>query len=126
MLSLNFLYAASLLAIGIAALNTGLPMSEAPLSQTGIFFGGAALICALFAIKNRRHGLMGAGFLAFLALLTGGSRFFSLLRNREFEFADPQTKLLCAFLLISALYLAATIIKWRTTPPAPPEEPADT
>ena len=38
-----------------------------------------------------RHGLMGAGFLAFLALLTGGSRFFSLIRNREFEFAEaPQ------------------------------------
>ncbi|MDA0768438.1 MAG: hypothetical protein O3A92_16635 [Verrucomicrobia bacterium] len=116
MLSLNFLYAAALLSIGIAALNLGVPLQEAPLGYTGIFFGGAALICALFAIKNRRHGLMGAAFLSFLALLTAGSRFFSMIQARQFNFADPQTKLLCAFLAISALYLSATIIKWRNRP----------
>ena len=65
-----------------------------------------------------QHFFFGYLFLLHIYILI----FFSLLRNREFEFADPQTKLLCAFLLISALYLAATIIKWRTTPPAPPEE----
>lgn len=116
MLFLNFLYAAALLAIGIAALNTGLPLAETPLGYTGIFFGGSALICALFALKNRRHGLMGAAFLAFLAILTGANRLFTLVRGHQFAFADPQTKLLCAFLAISALYLAATIIKWHQPP----------
>jgi hypothetical protein len=116
MLSLNFLYAATLLAIGIAALNAGVPLEEAPLGYTGLFFGGSAMICALFAIKNRSHGLVGAGFLSFLALLTAGSRFFTLLRTRELDFADPQVRLLCAFLLASALYLAATVIKWRNRP----------
>jgi hypothetical protein len=116
MLSLNFLYAAILLAIGVVALNVGVPLEEAPLAYTGIFFGGSAMICALFAIKNRRHGLMGAGFLSFLALLTGGSRLFSLIQARELNFGDPQIILLCVFLLASALYLSATIIKWRNRP----------
>ena len=119
MLFLNFLYAALLLLIGVIALNSGVPLEEAPIGLTGIFFGGSALICALFAIKNRRHGLMGAGFLSFLAILTGGNRFFD---PRLLKFTYPQILLLGAFLLVSALYLAATIIKWRNRRHAPPEE----
>lgn len=121
MLFLNFLYAALLLLIGVIALNSGVPLEEAPLGMTGIFFGGSALICALFAIKNRRHGLMGAGFLSFLAILTGGNRFFDLLQARLLNLTDPQIILLCAFLLVSALYLGATIIKWKKRRPVDPE-----
>lgn len=120
MLSLNFLYAFGLLALAAASLRLELP-PEAPFAPTGVFFGGAALICALFAIKHRRHGLIGAGFLSFLALLTGGSRFFTLLRSRELAIGDPQTTVLGVFLALSALYLAATIIRWRTRPLPPPE-----
>ncbi|MDE0825673.1 MAG: hypothetical protein OSA48_02570 [Akkermansiaceae bacterium] len=116
MLLLNFLYAAALLGIGIGALSTGLSLEEAPLAYTGIFFGGSALICALFAIKNRLHGFMAAGFLSFLAVLTGAKSVFTLLWARELNFTDPQNLLLCAFLLVSAAYLSATIIKWRNRP----------
>lgn len=116
MLLPNFLYATALLAIGIGALMTGQSLEEAPMGYTGIFFGGSALICALFAIKNRRHGLMAAGFLSFLAVLTGAKEFFTLLNSHQLMFNNPQVIFLCAFLAISAAYLTATIFRWRTQP----------
>lgn len=127
MLFLNFFYALSIFAIGIAGLNTGTPAMESPVGFTGIFFGGSSLFCAFFSLKWHRHGSMGASFLSFIAALTGGSRLFTLVQAKAFHFSDPQVKLLGAFFGISLLYLLATFLHWRQRPftPEPDSDSAE-
>jgi hypothetical protein len=114
MLFLNFLYAAGLLALGGAALASRSEPESAQFAYSAFFFGGATLIAACFALKMRRHGLIASAFLAFLALLTGLGRLFTLVTgNAEGAFSTPASRLLAAFTAISLLYLAASFIKWR-------------
>ena len=69
MIFLSFLYAVILLVLGFVGLQGGNDPNEArALGLPGLYFGGGALFCAFFALKERRHGLSGASFLAFIAV----------------------------------------------------------
>lgn len=114
MLFLNFLYASSLLALGGAALAAPRTPETAQFAYSAFFFGGSTLIAGCFALKMRRHGLIATAFLAFLAVLTALGRVFTLITGgSQTDFSAPAVKLLAAFTLVSLLYLAAAIAKWR-------------
>ena len=114
MLFLAFLYAAALLTLGGAALNYRDQPAAAEFAYSAFFFGGSMLICALFSINMRRHGLSAAAFLAFLAFLSGAAKLFTLLTTPTGpDFSGPAPKLLAAFTIISLLYMAASICTWK-------------
>ena len=115
MLFLNFLFAASLLALGGAALASRSDPESAQFAYNAFFFGGGTLIAGCFALKMRLHGLVASAFLAFLALLTGLGRLFTLVTSNETDLSAPAVKLLAAFTIVSLLYLTAITAKWRAS-----------
>jgi hypothetical protein len=116
MLFLNFLYAAGLLALGGAALASRHLPESAQFAYNAFFFGGSSLIAGCFALQMRRHGLMTSAVLAFVALLTGLGRLFTLVTtSRPPDFSAPAFKLFTGFTILSALYLGAAVAKWRAS-----------
>jgi len=118
MVSLNFLYA--LLFVGLTAVAVFTGQDED--ARTLLFYAGALFICALFSLKSRKHGLVGAAVLSSLALFSGASRLWGLL-----ERAGEQNP--TAFLLniaatgISAGFLFCSFLSWQKQKRlAPPED----
>ena len=93
MLFLNFLYATCLLILGvIGLLNVEEPPDVRALGLPGLFFGGAVLFCSCYAIKEPRHGVAGASFLAFLAFLTSAATMGGHLFRSTLDFGTPLTR----------------------------------
>jgi peptidoglycan/LPS O-acetylase OafA/YrhL len=114
MLILAFLYAASLLVLGGAALILRNHPGAGEFAYSAVFFGGSTLICAFFSINMRRHGLSAAAFLAFLAFLTGCNKVFTQLTSPPAAEATLLVPILTALLTILSLsYLAASLRAWQ-------------
>jgi len=114
MLILAFLYAASLLVLGGAALLLRDHPGAGEFAYSAVFFGGSMLICAFFSINMRRHGLSAAAFLAFLAFLTGCNKIFTRLTSPTLPDQSTLVPILTALLTVLSLaYLAASLRAWQ-------------
>ena len=114
MLVLAFLYAAALLVLGGIAVVFREHPGAGEFAYSAFFFGGSMLICSLFSLNMRRHGLSAAAFLAFLAFLTGCSKIFTQLTSPPAPEQTVLTPILTAILtLLSLAYLAASIRHWQ-------------
>lgn len=105
-----FLSGAAILALGGVALRI-LERSEAlPLLQGTLTLGGGLIICGLFSLKMRWHGVIGAGILALLGAARGLGNLPDLL---QFATGDRQrgtapilelgVTLICLLLLMRVL-----------------------
>lgn len=111
---LSFLYAFCLLALGIGGiLAADEPGEVRALGLPGLFFGGAALFCSLFALREPRHGLAGSSFLAFLAFLTSAGSLLGSLTGGNLDLTDAVQRhgaILCA---ASLLYITTAFVTWK-------------
>lgn len=114
MLILSFLHAAALLALGILGLGAGTsPEETRALGLPGLYFGGGTLFCALFALKEPRHGLAGASFLAFLAFLTSAASLVGPMTRGDFDWSAPRDRIHAAVWAASTIYLTCAVISWK-------------
>jgi hypothetical protein len=114
MLIPSFLYAAVLLVLGFLGLQAGTDPNEArALGLPGLYFGGGALLCSFFALKEPRHGLAGATFLAFIAVLTNAMTIGGPLFQGTFDWSDPRHRLSTLIAGASVVYLATSIRWWK-------------
>jgi hypothetical protein len=114
MLVLSFLYAAAMFALGILGLNSGGDANEArALGLPGLYFGGGVLLSSLFALKERRHGLAGASFLAFLAFVTNSGTLFGPLSRGAYDWSAPALRLSTLLWAASAVYLRIAVTWWK-------------
>lgn len=83
-----FFCGAAVIALGVAAMNLLARDQAIGFLQGALTLGGGLLICGLFSIKMKWHGIVGAGVLALLAAARGlsnlpdAARFFSGERER--------------------------------------------
>ncbi len=116
MLFLSFLYALALLTLGVLGLlGVSEPGGVRTLALPGLFFGGAVLFCSFFALKEPRHGLAGASFLAFLAFLTNSATLVGHLTSRTYDWSNPGHRLGTAIWAASLFYLLAAFLTWKRT-----------
>ena len=121
MLVLTFLYAAALLVLGVMGVAAAPVPGEIPaLATPALFFGGAVLLCALFALREPRHGLAAASFLAFLATLAACGKLIGWAARGQWAAAGPGLELTMALLALSVLHLAAALLAWRRSRARPP------
>jgi hypothetical protein len=114
MLPLSFLYAAALLGLGILGLNAGATPDEArALGLPGLYFGGGVLLCSFFALREPRHGLAGASFLAFIAFVTNSGTLFTPLARGSYAWSEPELRLSTFVWGASAIYLACAVRWWK-------------
>jgi len=118
MVSLNFLYALVFAGLTAAADFTGQDED----ARTLLFYAGALFICALFSLKSRKHGLVGAAVLSSLALFSCASRLWGLLANTGEQ--NPTAFFLnVAATGISATFLFCSFLSWQHQKRlAPPED----
>lgn len=104
----NFFFALGFVIITIVALTN---KSETEARSFG-FYAGSLVICALFSLKNRRHGIVGAAVLSLLSLFSSCSRLWDLVQTPD----QPDNS---AFLLngvatiLAAGYLFLTYLAWQ-------------
>lgn len=79
----------------------------------GIFFGGAVLIASLYAIRETRHGLAGASFLAFLAFLTNAASFLGAHFNGSYDWHAPADRNAFLIALTTLCYLVILFTRWK-------------
>ncbi len=114
MLFLTFLYALSVLAMGAMGLAAaGSPEEARSLATPGFFFGGATLLCAFFALREPRHGLAGASFLAFLAASSSIPAIAALASRSQAAWGNPPFMITTATFGLSLLYLAGAVHAWQ-------------
>ena len=111
---LSFILALALLTLGITGLKDA-GSAEALQSQAtpGLFFGGAILIASLYGIRERRHGMAGASFVAFLAFLTSASGTIPALSRGTFDWSRADHRSASLVLVLCAFYLGAIFYKWK-------------
>ncbi len=111
---LSFLYAFCLLALGVGGiLAADEPGEVRALALPGLFFGGAALFCSLFALREPRHGLAGASFLGFLAFLTSAGGLLGSLPGGNLDLADSAQRQGAILCTASLLYITAAFLTWK-------------
>ena len=114
MLKLTFVHALGLLTLGVLGV---IHSSNAPELRAfgipGLFFGGATLFSAFFALRNPRHGLAAAAFLSFLAVLTNGWSVITTLYRGTYDFAHPGHRIASGVFLLCGLYLTLAVLAWK-------------
>jgi hypothetical protein len=70
-------------------------------------------LCAFFALKEPRHGLAGASFLAFLAVLTNLATIGGPLLRGGYRWHLSQHRLATLVAVVSLIYLACALRWWR-------------
>lgn len=114
MIPLSFLYGLALLVVGMAGLQSGGDPNEArALGLPGLYFGGGIFLCSFFALREPRHGLAGASFLAFIAVVTNAANLLGPLTSGEYQWATPAHRLTTLVLAISTVYLACAFRWWK-------------
>jgi hypothetical protein len=81
----------------------------------GLFFGGATLFCAFFALKEFRHGMAAASFLAFLAFLTNSTPLAGHLFGGTYDWSHPAHRLSSLLWILATIYLSIAITRWKRT-----------
>ena len=112
--TLSFILAGVLLIVGIAGLTQSNSIQELrACAMPGIFFGGAILIASLYALKECRHGLAGASFLAFLAFLTNAASFLGAHSAGRYNWNTPGDRSATLLFLATLLYLAVAFTRCK-------------
>lgn len=113
---LSFILALALLTLGSLGLQ-GADSAKSLQSEAmpGLFFGGSILIASLYGIRERRHGMAGASFLAFLAFLTSASSSIRTMAGGTFVWARADHRHAFLVALLCACYLGAAFFKWKKT-----------
>ncbi len=113
---LSFILALALLALGSIGLqDAGSAKALQSQAMPGLFFGGAILIASLYGIRERRHGLAGASFLAFLGFLTSASSMIPAVTGGTFAWSRVDHRSAFLVVLLCALYLGAAFCRWKRT-----------
>ena len=111
---LTFTLAAALLALGtIGLLNTTSAAEIQAQAIPGLFFGGSALIAALYAFREKRHGMAAASFLTFLAFLTSAPAALGPLYRGVFDWFRIEHRQSMIVMILSALYLGTAFATWK-------------
>lgn len=114
MLKYTFLHAFALLALGVVgALGAEDAGELRAFAIPGIFFGGAILFCAFFALKEPRHGMAGAAFLSFLVVLTNGWSVFNTIFRGSYDPSRTGHLVAGGVFLLSVFYLALSAAIWK-------------
>jgi hypothetical protein len=113
---LNFFYALALLALGVTGVLSSSNAAELrAFALPGLFFGGATLFCAFFALKEFRHGMAAASFLAFLAFLTNSTPLAGHLFGGTYDWSHPAHRLSSLLWILATIYLSIAITRWKRT-----------
>lgn len=75
-----FISGAAILALGAAAMRLLEKQEALAFLQGALTLGGGLVICGLFSLKSKWHGLIGAGILALLGAARGFGNFPDLLK----------------------------------------------
>jgi hypothetical protein len=111
---LTFTLAATLLAIGaLGLLNTTSAAEIQTQAIPGLFFGGSILIAALYAFREKRHGMAAASFLTFLAFLTSSPVALGPLYRGIFDWLTIEHRQSTIVMILSALYLGTAFATWK-------------
>lgn len=106
-----FLSGLAILAMGVAAMSV-LEKTDAPGFLTGAMqLGGGIVICGLFSLKMRWHGIIGAGILALLGTARGLGNVPGLVKFATGDRPHGTTPLLETGVTLICLLLLVKIIR---------------
>ena len=74
-----------------------------PLLQGGLTLGGGLIICGLFSIRSKWHGLAGAGILSFLGLTRTVPAFWSMREGGATARFEAAVAVLCLIVFVVTL-----------------------
>ncbi len=105
-----FFSGAMIVALGVSALRLLQSADALAFLQGGLTLGGGIIICGLFSLKSKWHGLIGAGVLALLGFARGLGNipdFFKLAEGERQRGVAPVLELgvtlICLLLLVRVL-----------------------